>query len=242
MIPGMLSDTIDIEITKVILSAMPNNLTILESGIFLGSWCIFVNDLKLNSKFYGIENLDFIKSKLELGWYSEFSDEFKKELASGNLDKLLSNQTTTELEKFVKLRSIEFISKDIDINISSAIDMNKKFNLIHHDCAWDVETNEMFMDQYTKVMDDGAILIVDNYGPEQPLRTAVVGKYLLEKKFYPIGFGKHKAYLTKDKATASYYTKLILRHSFNFNLYKKPDNFFGKYIFSILPTEKYSHG
>ncbi len=242
MIPGMLSDTFDIDITKVILSGMPDDLTILESGIFLGSWCIFVNDLKSNSKFYGVENLDFIKSKLELGWYSEFSDEFKKELAVGKLDKLLSNQTTTELEDFVKLRSIELTSKDIDISISSHIDMNKKFNLIHHDCAWDIETNEMFMDQYIKVMDDGAILIVDNYGPEQPLRTAVVGKYLLDKKFYPIGFGKHKAYLAKDKTTASHYTKLVLRHAFDFNLYKKPDSFFGKYVFSILPTEKYSHG
>lgn len=241
MIPGMLADVFDIEITKVILSEMPNGLTILESGIFLGSWCIFVNDLKINSKFYGIENLDFIKSKLELGWYSEFSKEFKKELTNGNLDNLLLYQDTNELEKFVKLRSIRLTSKDIDINISSVIDINKKFNLIHHDCAWDVETNLMFMDQYIEVMNDDAVLIVDNYGADQPLRTAVVGKYLLEKKIYPIGFGKHKAYLAKDKTTASHYAKLVLRHDFNFSLYKKPDSFFGKYIFSILPTDKYSH-
>ena len=240
-VPSLLGHEIDTCITVDLLKSLPTKLVISEVGVFLGSWCISINSRLRDKeiKFLGIEDLTFINNRAQYEWYLEFDQTFKNIVNSGEFDNLLNSPSLPLLEKFIKDKSIEYTGVPIDIVLDQKLTASS--DVIHHDCAIDGRSNDNLFKLYHELMHDQSILIVDNFGPEQPMRTVVLSKYICDQMFYVIGFGKRKAYLTKNLDFANRLTTAIKEYQEHAQLTCKLNFFYDKFlkkqIFFVLPDK-----
>lgn len=240
-IPSLLGHEIDTCITVEILKALSSKLVISEVGVFLGSWCIAINSRLKDKelKFLGVEDLTFINNRAQYEWYLDFDQNFKNIVSSGEVDQLISSPSLNLLEDFIKKKSLEYTGVPIDISLYQQF--NFSADVIHHDCAIDGRSNDHLFKLYHELMHAQSILIVDNFGAEQPMRTLVLSKYICDGVFYVIGFGKRKAYLTKNLDLANQLTSVIKKHQeendLEYNLNFFYDKFLKKQIFFVLPDK-----
>jgi len=240
-VPSLLGHEIDTQLTVGLLKSLPNNLTISEVGVFLGSWCITINShcRDKSIKFLGIEDLTFINNRAQFEWYLDFDQTFKNIVESGEFDSLLNSPSLPFLETFIKNKSVEYTGVPIDIVLNQKLTVSS--DVIHHDCAIEGRSNDTLFKLYHELMHDQSVLIVDNFGPEQPMRTVVLSKYICDQMFYVIGFGKRKAYLTKTPELANKLTLAIKEYqeqnqlTFKLNFFH--DKFLKKQIFFVLPDK-----
>lgn len=238
-IPALLEHKLDTEIVKIFLQIIPSCDRILESGVFVGSWCLAVNQnfKNVKPKFIGVEDLSFIKNKQIYSWYKNFSIDFD------NITKTLAFQKINclkELENFIKIRSNQICNCDIDITLFSSIPLSDKYNVIHHDCAINYDTNCEFYDLYKDVLKDDGVLIIDNFGGDIPMRTLSISKYINNGDFFVIGTGKRTLFLTKNKKISQFYLnkiKMFLNNNTNkhFDLHFLFDSFLSQEYFFCLP-------
>lgn len=240
-IPSLLSHEIDTCITVEILKSLPNKLVISEVGVFLGSWCIAMNS-RLEGKelkFLGVEDLTFVNTRAQYEWYLEFDQNFKNIVNSGEFNSILSSPSLELLEDFIKKKSLEYTGVPIDISLFQKFKFNA--DVIHHDCAIDGRANDALFELYYERMNDQSVLIVDNFGSEQPMRTITLSKYICNQMFYVIGFGKRKAYLTKNLELAKSLTEVVKQyqnsHILEYSLNFFYDKFLKKQIFFVLPDK-----
>ena len=237
MIPGLLENSTDTKILVTLLRYLKSDLTILESGLFLGSWCINVNNhfQDKNLKFYGIDDLSFINNPILFDWYKNFNSFFKSQSVA---TEFLSIKTSLDLENYIKNKSMLYTNKSIDITVSESIfDNNIKFDVIHHDCANGYWSNDYFYKYYCSKLREDGLLVIDNFGCDVPMRTISISKYIENRTFYVVGSGKRKLFLSKNlniaqqlidniKLSSELNSKFIFAHDYHFDysyFYYPPD-------------------
>lgn len=216
IIPCLLEHDIDTELVNVVSKKLPESPNILESGVFVGSWCISVNNhiSNLNPKFIGIDDLSFIKDKQALEWYKNFDLDFDKLSRTLEFKQI---QTITDLEKFIQSQCLRYTGKKLNINLYTYKPDSVFFDMIHHDCGLDYSTNESFFEYYRKNLKDTGLLIVDNFGTDVPMRTVSIINMVHKEQFYIIGSGKRKLILSKNQQTATKYLEHVKNHMENFS-------------------------
>lgn len=242
-VPGLLEHKVDTELVNIVATFLPEFPQILESGVFIGSWCISVNNhiSHLCPKFIGIEDLSFIKDTQVLEWYKNFNREFEKLSRTQEFEKI---QTIKHLEKFIQAQCFKYTGKELKINLYTYKPSIAAFDMIHHDCGLDYFTNKSFLEYYHKSLKDTGILIVDNFGTDVPMRTLSVTDMILRSQFYIIGLGKRKLILSKNAQTAKTYLEQIKNHMEEFslktgcNLTFTVDSYLGQEYFFMLPISR----
>jgi hypothetical protein len=198
MIPGLLENSEDTKILFKILNYLKPNLKILESGLFLGSWCINVNNYLKNKSptFYGIDDLSFIDNHELFEWYKNFNTFFKEE---SKTEEFLKIKTIDDLKKYIEIKSLAYCNTVIDINSSTTFfSSDVKFDVIHHDCANGYWGNDHFYKYYCHSLNNDGILVIDNFGCDVPMRTISISKYIENKTFHIIGSGRRKLFLSRN--------------------------------------------
>lgn len=242
-VPGLLEHKVDTALVNIVATYLSEFPQILESGVFIGSWCISVNNhiSHLCPKFIGIEDLSFVKDKQVLEWYKNFNREFETLSRTQEFGKI---QTIKDLEKFIQSRCFKYTEKELKIKLYTHKPGFAAFDMIHHDCGLDYSTNKSFFEYYHKNLKDTGILIVDNFGTDVPMRTLSVTDMILRGQFYIIGLGKRKLILSKNKQTAKTYLEKIKNHTEQFslntgcNLIFTVDTHLGQEYFFMLPISR----
>lgn len=238
MIPSLLENSVDSELLKELISHIAETPSILESGVLLGSWCININNLIQDKRpvFFGIDDLSFINNQQLFKWYKNFNIEFNTESQTDNFLKI---KTPNDLENYIKERALLYTNKAIEITISeNFFENNLTFDLIHHDCANDYNSNDKFYQYYSKCLRKTGLLAIDNFGCDVPMRALALSKYIENKTFYIVGSGRRKLFLTRNLDFANYLIKKIKDTDKYHSLVFTFDQHFNKWYFYHPPESK----